>query len=185
MNYLKPGSWEYKKNSALCGEAAFQYVVYAIRLAMEGKVDAVITAPISKESKTIFRAMGVKARNANPRLFNPQHSASLTGQSYDFQNPFLSDHPACLNQCAGIYDIVVAMYHDQGHIPLKLDSFQWNEAEGKYSSVKGINTTIGLPIIRVSVDHGTAFGKAGTFQITERGYLNSRIIWCIKRNNVF
>lgn len=62
---------------------------------------------------------------------------------------------------AGIYDIVVAMYHDQGHIPLKLNSFQWDAAEGKYSSVKGINTTIGLPIIRVSVDHGTAFGKAG------------------------
>lgn len=62
---------------------------------------------------------------------------------------------------SGIYDIVVAMYHDQGHIPLKLNSFQWDETEGKYSSVKGINTTIGLPIIRVSVDHGTAFGKAG------------------------
>jgi 4-hydroxy-L-threonine phosphate dehydrogenase PdxA len=56
---------------------------------------------------------------------------------------------------------VVAMYHDQGHIPLKLNAFQWNAAENKYSSVKGINTTIGLPIIRVSVDHGTAFGKAG------------------------
>lgn len=62
---------------------------------------------------------------------------------------------------AGIYDIVVAMYHDQGHIPLKLDSFQWDAAEEKYSSVRGINTTIGLPVIRVSVDHGTAFGKAG------------------------
>ena len=53
------------------------------------------------------------------------------------------------------------MYHDQGHIPLKLNSFQWDAMENKYSSVKGINTTIGLPIIRVSVDHGTAFGKAG------------------------
>ena len=53
------------------------------------------------------------------------------------------------------------MYHDQGHIPLKLNSFQWDAAKNQYSSVKGINTTIGLPIIRVSVDHGTAFGKAG------------------------
>lgn len=50
LNYLQPGSWVYKENSALCGEAAFQYVVCAIRLAMEGKVSAVITAPISKES---------------------------------------------------------------------------------------------------------------------------------------
>ncbi len=50
LNYLKPGSWNYKENSVICGEASFQYVVYAIRLAMEGKVAAVITAPISKES---------------------------------------------------------------------------------------------------------------------------------------
>lgn len=61
----------------------------------------------------------------------------------------------------GMYDIIVAMYHDQGHIPLKLNSFQWDAEKGEYKSVRGINCTIGLPIIRVSVDHGTAFGKAG------------------------
>ena len=62
---------------------------------------------------------------------------------------------------AGMYDIVVAMYHDQGHIPLKLNAFQWDEEKGQYKSVRGINCTIGLPIVRASVDHGTAFGKAG------------------------
>ena len=61
----------------------------------------------------------------------------------------------------GWYDIVVAMYHDQGHIPLKLNAFQWDEEKKQYKSVRGINCTIGLPVIRVSVDHGTAFGKAG------------------------
>ena len=61
----------------------------------------------------------------------------------------------------GWYDIVVAMYHDQGHIPLKVVGFSWNEKEKKWNSVSGINITLGLPIIRVSVDHGTAFGKAG------------------------
>jgi 4-hydroxythreonine-4-phosphate dehydrogenase len=61
----------------------------------------------------------------------------------------------------GWYDIVVAMYHDQGHIPLKLVGFTWNEKAGKWNSVSGINVTLGLPIIRASVDHGTAFGKAG------------------------
>jgi 4-hydroxythreonine-4-phosphate dehydrogenase len=61
----------------------------------------------------------------------------------------------------GWYDIVVAMYHDQGHIPLKLVGFTWNEKEKKWNSVSGINVTLGLPIIRASVDHGTAFGKAG------------------------
>ena len=48
LNYLKPNSWNYKENSVLCGEASFQYVIYAIQLAKEGKVAAVITAPISK-----------------------------------------------------------------------------------------------------------------------------------------
>ncbi len=55
-----------------------------------------------------------------------------------------------LNAVKGQYDIVIAMYHDQGHIPLKLLGFDI-----------GVNMTIGLPIIRTSVDHGTAFGKAG------------------------
>lgn len=50
----------------------------------------------------------------------------------------------------GKYDIAVVMYHDQGHIPLKLLDF-----------MGGVNITVGLPIIRTSVDHGTAFGKAG------------------------
>jgi len=62
---------------------------------------------------------------------------------------------------AGQYDIVVAMYHDQGHIPLKLHGFRMDPATGLFSSVSGVNTTIGLPIIRTSVDHGTAFDRAG------------------------
>ncbi|HRU42406.1 MAG TPA: 4-hydroxythreonine-4-phosphate dehydrogenase PdxA, partial [Candidatus Diapherotrites archaeon] len=50
----------------------------------------------------------------------------------------------------GKYHVAVAMYHDQGHIPLKLLDF-----------MGGVNITVGLPIIRTSVDHGTVFGKAG------------------------
>ena len=61
----------------------------------------------------------------------------------------------------GMYDIVVAMYHDQGHIPLKLYGFRMDPATGLFTSMSGINTTIGLPIIRTSVDHGTAFDRAG------------------------
>lgn len=51
----------------------------------------------------------------------------------------------------GRYDVVVAMYHDQGLIPLKLLHFR-----------DGVNVTLGLPIIRTSVDHGTAYELAGT-----------------------
>ncbi len=62
---------------------------------------------------------------------------------------------------SGKYDGVVAMYHDQGHIPLKVCAFQWNKETGKMESASGVNITLGLPIIRVSVDHGTAFDVAG------------------------
>lgn len=59
----------------------------------------------------------------------------------------------------GWYDIVVAMYHDQGHIPLKMQGFQYDEEKKEWKSVAGVNITLGLPIIRTSVDHGTAFDQ--------------------------
>ncbi|WP_135305578.1 4-hydroxythreonine-4-phosphate dehydrogenase PdxA [Haloarcula amylovorans] len=55
----------------------------------------------------------------------------------------------------GAHDCVVAMYHDQGHIPIKMLGLT------SESTVSGVNVTIGLPIIRTSVDHGTAFDIAG------------------------
>jgi 4-phospho-D-threonate 3-dehydrogenase / 4-phospho-D-erythronate 3-dehydrogenase len=61
----------------------------------------------------------------------------------------------------GYYGGVVAMYHDQGHIPFKLAGFKWNAEKKQMDSVKGVNITLGLPIIRTSVDHGTAFEIAG------------------------
>jgi 4-hydroxythreonine-4-phosphate dehydrogenase len=61
----------------------------------------------------------------------------------------------------GLYDVVVAMYHDQGHIPVKLTGFRWDEAKGTWGDMGGVNITIGLPFIRTSVDHGTAYGRAG------------------------
>ena len=63
---------------------------------------------------------------------------------------------------AGQYDAVVAMYHDQGHIPVKLLGFDVNPETGTWDSLSGVNITLGLPIIRTSVDHGTAFDIAGT-----------------------
>ena len=74
---------------------------------------------------------------------------------------------------AGSFDIVVAMYHDQGHIPLKLCGFKMDPATGSYTSVSGINCTIGLPIIRTSVDHGTAFGKAGEGRANEESLMDA------------
>jgi len=62
----------------------------------------------------------------------------------------------------GAFDLVVAMYHDQGHIPVKLHGFD-----------TGVNVTIGLPILRVSVDHGTAFDIAGKGIAREQSLLEA------------
>jgi 4-hydroxythreonine-4-phosphate dehydrogenase len=62
---------------------------------------------------------------------------------------------------AGQFDAVVAMYHDQGHIPVKLLGFEVDPATGRWEALSGVNITLGLPIIRTSVDHGTAFDIAG------------------------
>ncbi|MFQ5881852.1 MAG: 4-hydroxythreonine-4-phosphate dehydrogenase PdxA [Candidatus Methylomirabilales bacterium] len=68
----------------------------------------------------------------------------------------------------GEFDFVVAMYHDQGHIPVKLCGFD-----------RGINVTVGLPIIRTSVDHGTAFDIAGKGTADPRSLLEA-IRWAIR-----
>ena len=73
----------------------------------------------------------------------------------------------------GWYDIVVAMYHDQGHIPLKVVGFVYNHEKKAWDAVAGVNITLGLPIIRVSVDHGTAFDQAGTGTASELSLRNS------------
>lgn len=74
-----------------------------------------------------------------------------------------------LHALRGKYDIVVAIYHDQGHIPLKLLGFH-----------NGVNVTVGLPFIRTSVDHGTAFeiawqGKANENSMTEAIKLSKKL----------
>jgi 4-phospho-D-threonate 3-dehydrogenase / 4-phospho-D-erythronate 3-dehydrogenase len=60
----------------------------------------------------------------------------------------------------GEFDIVVAMYHDQGHIPVKTLGFEYDETRKTWTGLSGVNVTVGLPFLRVSVDHGTAFDRA-------------------------
>ena len=65
------------------------------------------------------------------------------------QGPLAPD-TVFLKGARGAYDLIVAMYHDQGHIPMKLLNFE-----------ETVNISLGIPIIRTSVDHGTAFDIAG------------------------
>lgn len=73
----------------------------------------------------------------------------------------------------GLYDAVVAMYHDQGHIPLKTVGFVYDRDKHGWKAVEGVNVTLGLPIIRTSVDHGTGFALAGTGKSSELSLINA------------
>ena len=73
----------------------------------------------------------------------------------------------------GWYDIVVCMYHDQGHIPLKVKGFVYDRDAGRWDAVAGVNVTLGLPIIRASVDHGTGFGHAGSGRANALSLVNA------------
>ena len=73
----------------------------------------------------------------------------------------------------GWYDIVVCMYHDQGHIPLKTVGFVYDREAQGWKAVEGVNITLGLPIIRTSVDHGTGFALAGKGTSNELSLVNA------------
>ena len=73
----------------------------------------------------------------------------------------------------GWYDIVVCMYHDQGHIPLKTVGFVYDREKQEWKAVEGVNVTLGLPIIRTSVDHGTGFALAGKGTSNELSLVNA------------
>lgn len=94
------------------------------------------------------------------------------GMGIDAEGPVPPDTVFVKAQ-AGQYDGVVAMYHDQGHIPVKLSGFTLDKNSNRYISVSGVNCTVGLPIIRTSVDHGTAFGKAGEGRANEESLVDA------------
>jgi len=231
---------EYKKVSAMCGKAAYEYIEKVINLALAKEIDATITGPINKEA---INAAGIHEAGHTEiyaRLTNTKDYAMMLAEG-DFRVVHVSTHVslreaikrtkkervlkvinlaydalkkmnisepriavAGLNPHAGEggmfgteeieeiipaieearkagknvegpippdtvfskmkggqYDIVVVMYHDQGHIPTKLAGFNYDRKTNTWLSMSGINITLGLPIIRSSVDHGTAFGKAG------------------------
>ena len=82
-------------------------------------------------------------------------------RGWNVEGPYPAD--SLLYRAArGDFDLVVAMYHDQGHGPVKAMGLE-----------HGVNVTAGLPIVRTSVDHGTAFDIAGTGKADERSMLEA------------
>jgi 4-phospho-D-threonate 3-dehydrogenase / 4-phospho-D-erythronate 3-dehydrogenase len=86
---------------------------------------------------------------------------SLRAQGIDARGPLPAD-TAFFLAGRGDYDLIVAMYHDQGHGPVKVLGIE-----------AGVNLTVGLPVIRTSVDHGTAFDIAGTGKADPRSMVEA------------
>lgn len=239
---------------ALGGEAAFQYVVKVIDLAMKGEIDATVTNALSKEAINMAghhfaghteiyasytgtkkytmmlahgdlrvvhvsthvslreacdrvkkdrvldvirianegcKALGIKEPKIGVAGLNPHsgengmfgweeveeiHPAIEEAMKEGILIPDKRSTPpdTIFSKAAGgWYDIVVAMYHDQGHIPLKLKGFVYNREEQRWEAVEGVNVTLGLPIIRASVDHGTGIDLAGSGRSSEVSLVNA------------
>jgi 4-phospho-D-threonate 3-dehydrogenase / 4-phospho-D-erythronate 3-dehydrogenase len=150
-----------------------------------GLIDAIAKIEPGLVERTITRAhtVLVKSGNATPRIgvcgINPHAGenglfghgeeaekiepaiAACRKKGWNVVGPLPADTLFFLAQ-RGDYDMVIAMYHDQGHGPVKVLGIE-----------AGVNITIGLPVIRTSVDHGTAFDIAGTGKADERSMLEA------------
>ena len=200
MKLVDPETLERGRVSAAAGDAAFQYVKKVIQLAMAGEIDGTVTNAFNKEAinlaghhysghtEVYAEFTGTKKytmmlAHENLRVVNglfgreeieeirPAIEAARA-QGIDADGPVPPD-TIFSKARGGWYDIVVAMYHDQGHIPLKVVGFVYNEREKKWDAVAGVNITLGLPIVRASVDHGTAFDQAGQGTANERSLQNA------------
>jgi len=99
---------------------------------------------------------GLNPHAGEHNLFGRQDSESIApavaeahAMGFDCSGPHPPD-TIFIRGVRGEFDLIVAMYHDQGHIPMKLIDFH-----------RTVNISLGIPIIRTSVDHGTAFDIAG------------------------
>ena len=236
-----PAGFQVGRVSAVCGRAAYEYIERGVRLAQDGSIAAIVTAPVNKEAlaaagvrhsghtEILAELTGTKAYAmllmgkelrvihvtthvalrrvpdlvtrervlrtiklgdqamrdlgiARPRIavcgLNPHAGESgLFGDEEQIAiGPAIADareggvdatgpYPAdtLMSRAAGgEFDCVVAMFHDQGHTPVKALGFRYDEAKKAWTGLSGVNVTVGLPILRVSVDHGTAFDRAGS-----------------------
>ncbi|MDR2371164.1 MAG: 4-hydroxythreonine-4-phosphate dehydrogenase PdxA [Treponema sp.] len=155
-----------------CGLVTKKRVLDTIRLA------GLAVKLMGKKTRRIGVA-GLNPHASENGLFGDEEARAIIpavkaakAEGLDASGPFPPD-TVFVKALGGLFDIVVAMYHDQGHIPLKLLGFRMESGSGIFSRVSGINATIGLPIIRTSVDHGTAFDIAGKNQANEQSMIDA------------
>ena len=97
----------------------------------------------------------------------------LKSLGMDVTGPVSPDVVFSMNR-DGVFDGVIAMYHDQGHIPGKMIGFSFRRKEG--TMVRAVNVTLGLPIIRTSVEHGTGFEIAGKGVASEMSMVDALVL---------
>jgi 4-phospho-D-threonate 3-dehydrogenase / 4-phospho-D-erythronate 3-dehydrogenase len=97
---------------------------------------------------------------------------TLRQRGFDVAGPLPGD-TIFVKLRSGVFDAVVAMYHDQGHIPVKLLGFHVDATSGAWERLNGVNVTLGLPVVRTSVDHGTAFDIAGKHQASAHSLIEA------------
>ncbi len=135
-------------------------ILRVIRLAHQAMISLEIDNPR-------VLVLGLNPHASDEGLFGSEEEKEITPAVHQARkegilaNGPLPPDTALLKLRSEGYDVAVAMYHDQGHIPLKLLAFDWNARSGKWKSVRGVNVTLGLPMVRTSVDHGVAFDRAG------------------------
>ncbi len=154
-----------------------------------GRVTAPRIARVVALTDAVLRRLGIAAPRIAVAALNPHAGegglfgrqdtdviapavASLKADGYDVEGPVSGD-TVFVKLRGGQYHAVVAMYHDQGHIPVKLLGFSVDPATGRWQELSGVNVTLGLPIIRTSVDHGTAIDIAGQGVASEQSLLEA------------
>lgn len=105
---------------------------------------------------------GLFGRGEEAEKIQPAIDACLA-KGWNVEGPLPAD-TLFFRASRGDFDLVVAMYHDQGHGPVKVLGLE-----------SGVNITIGLPVVRTSVDHGTAFDIAGTGKADERSMIQATL----------
>jgi 4-hydroxythreonine-4-phosphate dehydrogenase len=155
----------------VCDAITRNRVLATIRLAKQ--------AANSMDIEGKIAVAGFNAHSSENGLFGDEEARAIIPaiedarkEGIDVDGPVPPD-TVFVKALAGKYAVVVAMYHDQGHIPVKLAGFRVDEKTGIFTDVSGINCTVGLPIIRTSVDHGTAFDVAGKGVANEKSMLDA------------
>lgn len=151
----------------------------AIRRATTERVLATIRAGDAHLKRIGYAAPKIAVAGINPHcgengLFGTEDDdqiapavAAARAEGIDVQGPISAD-TVFYRAYSGAFDLIVAQYHDQGHIPIKLVAFD-----------TAVNVSVDLPIDRTSVDHGTAFDIAGK-GIANHGNMNSAIAYARK-----